>query len=117
MPRFSICKHFSFSAAHRLTKVKAGHPCARTHGHNYLVSVEISGERDASGFVLDYGDLGRVKKYIKKNLDHKTLNDVVPDTTAEGLAWLLYRKFKPWYPGLVAVRVSETDATWAEYRS
>ena len=37
-------------------------------------------------------------------------------TTAEQLAFVMFDQFKVLFPELVAVRVSETPKTWAEYR-
>ena len=36
---FVIKKRFSFSAAHRLLDLPAGHKCGRLHGHNYIVEL------------------------------------------------------------------------------
>lgn len=38
------------------------------------------------------------------------------ETTAEQLAFVMFDQFKVLFPELVAVRVSETPKTWAEYR-
>jgi len=38
-----IGKSYRFEAAHWLPKVQSGHPCARTHGHSYKVTVECVG--------------------------------------------------------------------------
>jgi 6-pyruvoyltetrahydropterin/6-carboxytetrahydropterin synthase len=98
-----------------------GHQCARLHGHNYEVEVILSGPPDASGFVLDYGELAPIKHFLDGVLDHHHLNEVMgsPDgrlTTAEALAAFLLGRFLPTFPALVAVRVSETPKTWAEAR-
>jgi len=53
----TITKDFAFSASHRLDGLPEGHQCARYHGHNYLVRVEIEGTVDKVGFVVDYGAL------------------------------------------------------------
>ena len=56
---FSISKRFSFSASHQLGHLPEGHPCARLHGHNYDVEVEIQSPcLDDRGFCqVDYGEL------------------------------------------------------------
>ena len=49
---FRIMKEFHFSASHQLDHLPAEHQCARLHGHNYIVVVELAGERlNADGFV------------------------------------------------------------------
>lgn len=119
---FRIAKQFHFSASHQLTHLAArqpDHPCARLHGHNYVVQVELQGDRDAeTGFVRDYGDLADVQRVIDM-LDHQHLNTVLGNsraTTAEGLAMYFFTRLMTPIPELVAVRVSETPKTWAEFR-
>jgi 6-pyruvoyltetrahydropterin/6-carboxytetrahydropterin synthase len=120
---FTITKRFAFSASHVLEGLGDGHPCARLHGHNYDVEVvAASGELDDRGFVVDYLELDPVKASLDAELDHVHLNDVVPgQPSAERLAWWIYEWCKANLPAdvvrhVVAVRVSETPRTWAEYR-
>ena len=115
---YRITKEFHFSASHVLDHLAPDHQCARLHGHNYVVVVELAGpELTADGFVRDYHDLGALKTYIDETFDHRHLNDVLDvHTTAENLA----RHFHDWcrarWPETAAVKVSETPKTWAEYR-
>jgi len=118
---FTITKQFAFSAAHQLTHLSPTHQCARLHGHNYRVEMVLQSELldGATGFVRDYGDLKPVRDFIDGELDHRFLNDVQGAgifTTAEHLALAIFTRFLPSFPELVAVRVSETPNTWAEYR-
>lgn len=114
---YTISKQFHFSAAHQLDRLPDGHPCKRLHGHNYIVEVVLEARAvDARGFVVDYYELDPIKHFIDEVFDHRNLNEVlrVP-TTAENIARFLYDKFKPDYPALAKMRVSETPKTWAEY--
>ncbi|AZN97966.1 MAG: 6-carboxytetrahydropterin synthase QueD [Mesorhizobium sp.] len=116
---FHISKEFHFSASHQLTSLPPNHQCARLHGHNYIVVVELSAkELDARGFVRDYHDLAPLKRYIDESFDHRHLNDVLghEKVTAECLARHFYEWCKARLPQTTAVRVSETPKTWAEYR-
>ncbi|RWG17192.1 MAG: 6-carboxytetrahydropterin synthase QueD [Mesorhizobium sp.] len=116
---FRITKEFHFSASHQLTSLPPYHQCARLHGHNYIVVVELSGaELDEHGFVRDYQDLAALKHYIDETFDHRHLNDVLGHdrVTAECLARHFYDWCKVRLPQTSAVRVSETPKTWAEYR-
>jgi len=125
---FQITKEFHFSAAHQLPNLPDGHPCGRLHGHNYVVVVvleadvmDVMGKPDPLPWVRDFGDLYIVRDYINDFLDHKNLNDWFADqgwgaTTAENLAYQLFHQFVEYIPQVVAVRVSETPKTWAEYR-
>lgn len=116
---FTISKQFAFSASHQLTHLPPDHQCARLHGHNYRIEVELRGYVGRDGFVRDYGDLAPFKQYLDTTLDHRHLNDVLGNsklTTAESLAMYLYAWCVARWPEVSAVRVSETDKTWAEYR-
>ncbi|WP_045392264.1 6-pyruvoyl tetrahydropterin synthase family protein [Falsirhodobacter sp. alg1] len=116
---FRITKEFAFSASHQLMDLPPEHQCARLHGHNYIVLIELSArDLDANGFVRDYGELAPLKSYIDDRFDHRHLNDVLDDpmVTAEKLARHLYEWSAARWPEVSAVRVSETPKTWAEYR-
>jgi 6-pyruvoyltetrahydropterin/6-carboxytetrahydropterin synthase len=116
---FRITKEFHFSASHRLSSLPDDHPCARLHGHNYVVVVELAAaELDAHGFVRDYRDLSVLKSYIDDTFDHRHLNDVLGHdaATAETLARHFYEWCRERFAETQAVRVSETPKTWAEYR-
>ncbi|SMO42057.1 6-carboxytetrahydropterin synthase QueD [Paracoccus laeviglucosivorans] len=115
---YRISKEFHFSASHQLGHLPADHQCARLHGHNYIVSVELASTTlNADGFVRDYHELSALKHYIDSELDHRHLNDVLDlPSTAENMARHFYDWSKARWPETVAVRVSETPKTWAEYR-
>ena len=66
---FTITKEFAFSASHQLSRLPESHQCARLHGHNYVVRVELSAPAlDANNFVRDYGELAELKRYIDDTL-------------------------------------------------
>ncbi len=76
-----------------------------------------STELNADGFVRDYNELASFKHFIGEKLDHRHLDDVIiGPSTAENLARFLYELARGMWPEVVAVRVSETPKTWAEYR-
>jgi len=114
---YKISKQFSFSASHVLSLLGANHPCARMHGHNYVITVHLKSETlDEYGFVKDYKALKIVKEYIDEALDHRHLNDVIPGhPTSENIAKFIFNKFKPEIPELYAVEVSETPQTSCIY--
>ena len=39
---YRITKEFHFSASHQLAHLPHDHQCARMHGHNYIVEVELA---------------------------------------------------------------------------
>jgi 6-pyruvoyltetrahydropterin/6-carboxytetrahydropterin synthase len=116
---FTITKEFNFSASHQLLSLPADHPCARLHGHNYLVELELSSETlNQYGFVRDYRELDAFKRYLDEEIDHRHLNEVFGTdfVTAEYLAQTFFAWCRSRWPEIAAVRVSETSRTWAEYR-
>lgn len=115
---FRISKEFHFSASHRLDHLPADHPCARLHGHNYVVVVELAAAAlNDDGFVRDYHDLGELKQHLDAQFDHRHLNEVLDGPpTAEALARHFFDWCRARWPEVSAVRVSETPRTWAEFR-
>ena len=115
---YTISKEFNFSASHQLLNLPDSHPCARMHGHNYIVEVVLQSESlNKYGFVRDYNDLDTLKQFIDDTLDHRHLNDVLGDdnTTAENLAKFIFDWAILKWPELTEVRISETPKTWASY--
>lgn len=76
----TITKEFHFSASHVLERLPSWHPCARMHGHNYIVVLELSARREdlsEVGFVRDYRELDAFKKWMDDTLDHRHLNEAM----------------------------------------
>ncbi|HEV7517292.1 MAG TPA: 6-carboxytetrahydropterin synthase QueD [Thermoanaerobaculia bacterium] len=85
----TICKDFTFAAAHAIRGHTRG--CQNLHGHNYRVRVYLAAERlDALGMVLDFADLKGIVQEILAPFDHHVINEVPPfderNTTAELLS-------------------------------
>lgn len=116
---YIINKEFHFSASHILLGLRPDHPCSRLHGHNYVVNVYFRASALSNvGFVIDYRDLEPIKQYIDNELDHRHLNDILPvNPTAEHLAKHFYDLFKPQFPELYKVEISETPKTKATYEA
>jgi 6-pyruvoyltetrahydropterin/6-carboxytetrahydropterin synthase len=115
---YTITKLFPFEASHSLAGLPDTHPCSRMHGHSYLVELELKSETlNEVGFVRDYRELDIFKRLIDDKFDHRTLNEIVSfNPSAENLSFFFYQIAKRLAPEVVAVRVSETQKTWAEYR-
>lgn len=81
---------FEFAAAHQLPKVPPGHKCGRMHGHTYTVELHLSGTLDLEmGWVVDFAAVKDAWAPLHDQLDHRSLNDVLPNPTAENLAiWI-----------------------------
>jgi 6-pyruvoyltetrahydropterin/6-carboxytetrahydropterin synthase len=86
---YTICKDFTFAAAHAIRGHTGG--CENLHGHNYRVRVHLRAlSLDSLGMVLDFADLKAIMQEVLGPFDHRVLNDVPPfdrrNTTAELLA-------------------------------
>lgn len=125
---------FEFSASHRLHVPsmsdeenrrcfgKCNNP--RGHGHNYRVEVTVAGElEDASGSVLPLPQFEAVvKREVIDRLDHKHLNEDVPEfaranPSVENIVKIIwgYLEGRLGPATLRRVRVWETAKTYAEY--
>lgn len=120
---YQIGKRFTFEAAHWLSGLPAGHKCGRMHGHSYTVEVVLEAtELTGPGFVVDFGELAPLKRYLDERYDHQLLNEVLDvEPTSENLAQVVFDWCSAHIPlpdsaVFTAVRVSETASTWAEYR-
>lgn len=110
------------------------------HGHSYRMRVSVNGTLDPNGMVVDYFDLRRVVDPVIDRIDHAFLCDESDTTmlafleendmkrvvvsfpsTAENIAiWLLDQVIDQLkgYDNItsIAVRLHETDRTYAEAR-
>lgn len=130
-----IAKEFTWEMGHRLP-FHTG-KCKNLHGHSYKCMVELTGDPDKNGMVMDYYDLKKVVEPILDELDHafmvckkdiemievlEKLNSrkVVVDfeTTAENICVYLLSKIKsaklPQNIHSIKVRVLETENSYAE---
>lgn len=106
--------------------------CAHLHGHNYQVSVTLSGEPNALGMVVDFSDVKKALKEILAPFDHAMVlhqdDPFVPllkqehaklvtlteNPTAENFASLFFSLLSERFPEQVErVKVQETEDGWA----
>lgn len=66
-----VAKLFRWEAAHRLPWHQG--PCRNLHGHSYRMTVELEGEPDARGMLIDFQDLKRVVAPLVDAWDHAVL--------------------------------------------
>jgi 6-pyruvoyltetrahydropterin/6-carboxytetrahydropterin synthase len=141
-----ITKRFTFEASHQLPWHDG--KCKNLHGHSYVLEVTVRGnitqpelsskgevrntQRPDTGMVADFSVISSVvKPYIAEFLDHKHLNDLLRNPTAEMLlAFLcgpegfrgqlddeLAKNFHGVYeaaPFVCKMRLYETETSWAE---
>jgi 6-pyruvoyltetrahydropterin/6-carboxytetrahydropterin synthase len=131
-----IAREFHWEMGHRLPFHVSG--CANIHGHSYKLWVEIEGQCDENGMLMDYGDMKRMVMPVIDEFDHCFLCDaadevmlrfldttdfkynIVPfTTTAENLVFYFLDRI--WdlfstHPRVSALRLrlQETDISYAE---
>jgi len=117
----TLCKRFTFDAAHRLPMLPTDHKCHRLHGHTYTVEVIVSGDVRMSDLMLiDYADIAAAWQRVHDKLDHRYLNDIpaLEQPTTELLAYWIFDELHEPLHGedhcLERIRVHESDSTWCE---
>ena len=111
-----VRRRFDFEAAHRLPE----HPgkCRDLHGHSYRLVVTVERPVDPhSGMAIDFSDLKRVvRREVVDKLDHKDLNEIIENPTAEEtVRWIWERLTEP-LPGLTELELHETTSCSVVYR-
>jgi len=114
--RMRLDVEFYFAAAHRLPRYDG--PCFRQHGHNYKFFVALEGEVDPhSGMIIDFGLVkAAVQEQVLARVDHRDLNDVLENPTAENIARWIWEALEQRLPGLCEVRLYEIPDSCVTYR-
>ena len=114
--RMRLDVEFYFAAAHRLPRYEG--PCFRLHGHNYKMFVVVEGEVDPrTGMIADFGGLKQVvQEHVLARVDHRNLNDLLDNPTAENIARWVWEVLEPHLPGLAEVRLYEIPDCCVTYR-
>jgi len=106
-----IRKSFTFEAAHVLPH----HPgkCARLHGHSYRLDVALEGplqaDGPAAGMIEDFDAISRVvKAAVVNQLDHRSLNELIENPTAENIVVWVWRRLEHELPHLAELTLWET---------
>lgn len=114
-----LTRSFRLESARRLPRLPATHPCARVHGHSFVVELELAGPIDPElGWLIDYNDIAAAFEPLRQALDHRFLNEVegLENPTSEHIARWVFDRLSPTLPALTAVIVMETPETRAIYR-
>lgn len=110
-----LTRKYQFSASHILSN-QGRHRCGRLHGHNYVLSVSIWGDRVddedsyAHGMVYHTDDLDvLVWSHFLCHVEHEHLNDLLENPTLENVAYLCLERLDPRI-GIASITLSETDS-------
>ncbi len=111
-----VRRRFCFESAHRLPN----HPgqCRELHGHSYELWVTVDRPVEtSSGMALDFSDLKRiVQEAVVTRLDHRYVNDLLENPTAERMAEWTWRALESQLEGLVEIELQETRDCAVIYR-
>ncbi len=111
-----VRRRFTFEAAHRLPH----HPgrCRNLHGHSYRLLVTVDRPVDPrSGLAIDFADLAAtVRRDVVDVLDHRSINDVIENPTAEVMAVWIWKRLVESLPGLFEIELFETRSCSVVYR-
>jgi 6-pyruvoyltetrahydropterin/6-carboxytetrahydropterin synthase len=109
-----ITKEFTFDAAHQLDWHKG--KCKNLHGHTYKLRVTVKGELNENGIIIDFTDLKAiVNEAVIEKIDHKLLNDVFDNPTAEILIVWIWDQLKSKL-NLSEISLWETPTSYATYK-
>jgi 6-pyruvoyltetrahydropterin/6-carboxytetrahydropterin synthase len=94
-PRYTLKIVTDFASAHTLRDYPGA--CARMHGHNWKVEVEVvTTVLDDIGIGLDFKHIKRAANEVADTLDHRYLNEIPPfdqhNPTAENIAAHFYQE-------------------------
>ena len=114
--RMRLDVEFYFAAAHRLPRYEG--PCFRLHGHNYKFFIAVEGEVDPrTGMIADFGVLKQVvQEEVLARVDHRNLNDILDNPTAENIARWIWEALASRLPGIAEVRLYEIPDCCVTYR-
>ena len=120
--RYTLKILADFASAHTLRNYPGA--CARMHGHNWKVEVEVVAEQlDDVGMGLDFKVIKQATRGIAARLDHRYLNDLEPfsriNPTAENIAAYFHTELSAQLnsPGIRvhAVTLWETERACVRY--
>lgn len=92
MARATIIKKIRFEAAHFLPEESYKGKCNAIHGHSYKFFIGVNSDIDPkTGMVIDFSVLKKSVEACVSNLDHKLLNDIIPNPTIENIILWMWK--------------------------
>jgi len=91
--KIKLTEEFTFEAAHRIRNKRKEY--GELHGHTHKVYVTVSGEPDPEvGWLIDQQQFRGIVSRVVKRLDHRYLNEILDQTTAESIALYLFKEIE-----------------------
>ena len=107
---------FTFEAAHQLPWHEG--KCRNLHGHSYRLEVTVGGPIGPNGIVVDFADIKRVvQRDVIERFDHRYLNDLLDNPTAELLALEIWKSVEAADLAVSRIRLWETADSFVEITS
>ncbi len=107
-----LCREFYFDAAHFIPHYKG--KCEQLHGHTYRLEVVIEGGVKKDGMVIDFAKLKEiVETQVLEKLDHRSLNELFENPTAENILEWIAQQLKSYLP-LCSLKLWEGQGKWVE---
>lgn len=108
---------FYFDAAHHLPDKPCYGNCSKIHGHTYRFQVEIEGDLQSEGWVINFKAFGDIINQVISRFDHDVINNIIEVPTAENM--LLYFKTEisnllPYGISLHSLKLYEGNNTYAK---
>jgi 6-pyruvoyltetrahydropterin/6-carboxytetrahydropterin synthase len=105
--RTTVTRTFTFEAAHQLPWHTGA--CRELHGHGYRLEVTVAGPLTDDGIVVDFADVrDTVEREVISRYDHRYLNDVLDNPTAELIAQDAWKVLEAAGLNLAKLRLWET---------
>jgi 6-pyruvoyltetrahydropterin/6-carboxytetrahydropterin synthase len=111
--RTSVTRTFTFEAAHQLPWHEG--KCRNLHGHSYRLEVTVEGPVGPQGIVVDFA---AIKEVVERDViaayDHRYLNDLLDNPTAELLATEIWKVIEAADLAVARIRLWETADSFVE---
>jgi 6-pyruvoyltetrahydropterin/6-carboxytetrahydropterin synthase len=110
---FELSQTFYFEAAHTLRRTVDVEPSLRIHGHTYIAQITLAGQPDDAGMVVDLAYLRRNIETLRRELDHRFLDEVagLGPATLENLCRYIWRAMELIYGAKLASVDVRRDAS------
>lgn len=92
MNEMTVVKRVSFDAAHYLPDYPG--KCKNMHGHHWVVELGVKGPVGKDGMVFDFAILKTFLNVIFNTFDHRVVNDIIPNPTAENICLYVKHEFE-----------------------
>jgi 6-pyruvoyltetrahydropterin/6-carboxytetrahydropterin synthase len=107
-----LCREFYFDAAHYLPEYKG--KCENLHGHTYKLEIVVDDAVQKDGMVIDFSKMKRIIEHeVLEQLDHSSLNDLLPNPTAEHIIEWIASRLKGKL-SLSSIKLWEGAGKWVE---